>query len=79
VAQQAIEDKVPVGIAAPHVLNLRLTGPRAGMSGPGVVVGVDLGTSTTKVLAFTLQGRTVAAATEGYPPRWAGFGWTAVR
>jgi gluconokinase len=37
------------------------------ISGPGVVAGVDLGTSKTKVLAFALDGRVIASAEEEYP------------
>lgn len=37
------------------------------MSGGGVVVGVDFGTSKAKVIAFSLDGRSVASAEEEYP------------
>jgi gluconokinase len=46
------------------------------VSGGGVVVGVDLGTTSTKAVAFDTTGREVASASAGYPleephPGWA--------
>lgn len=37
------------------------------ISGSGVLVGVDVGTSKTKVLACALDGRVIASAERGYP------------
>jgi gluconokinase len=46
------------------------------VTGDGVVVGVDLGTTSTKAVAFDTSGREVASASAGYPldephPGWA--------
>ncbi|MTE22815.1 gluconokinase [Microbacterium sp. ZXX196] len=37
------------------------------MSAPDVVVGIDMGTTATKVVAYTVDGRAIAQASHGYP------------